>query len=135
MKLFYWSLGGLVGLGALVWAIASFPPQMDVLYLVTAEATAPNEWQKLCVKERLVGVGEKLLYHSGHQKPLSECESNDHRVAPFLAYLEDECPSGSCDQPAGTTEGRFMALMWEEQQKVEAIGGYQDFTFYPWDLW
>jgi len=36
MKLFYWSLGGLVGLGALVWAIASFwpEPRKDVVQVV-----------------------------------------------------------------------------------------------------
>jgi len=137
MKLFYWSIAGLCGLGALVWAIASGQIVYRAQYIVSVDVTAPNEWEKVCGSFRSFEVFIPL-YMQSKSLPMTECDRRDAMEATSLIEdLEAECPGGSCEQPAGPTDGRTMALLWEERQEFEATTGleYGNSTVFFWDVW
>lgn len=137
MKFFYWSIAGIVGMGALVWAIATEQFAYASDHMVSVEVTAPNEWKKVCGRFRAVKAFVPL-YIQSKTLPMAECDRRDAMEATSLIeYLEAECPGGSCEQPAGPTEGRMMAMLWEHRQQLEASTDleYGNFTVFFWDFW
>ena len=135
--LFLGSLLGLLGVGGVFWAIATEQFAYASDHMVSVEVTAPNEWKKVCGRFRAVKAFVPL-YMQSKTLPMAECDRRDAmEAASVIEYLEAECPGGSCEQPAGPTEGRMMAMLWEDRQEFEASTGFEhgNFTVFFWDFW
>jgi len=135
--LFLGSLLGIAGVMGLIWAIATEQFAYTSDHIISVEVTAPNEWETACGRFRAVKAFVPL-YMESKRLPMAECDRRDAMEATgLIEQLEAECPGGSCEQPAGPTEGRIMAMLWERRQDFEASTGLEfgNFSMFIWEAW
>jgi len=134
--LFLGSLLGIAGVMGLIWAIATEQFAYTSDHIISVEVTAPNEWEKVCGRFRAM-YAFIPLYMESKTVPMAECDRRGLQDTTLVRDLEAECPGGSCEQPAGPTEGRIMAMLWEDRQEFEASTGleYGNVSMFIWDAW
>ena len=119
MRLFYWSVGGLVGLGALIWAIAAINPKYHRQLSWYAVATSESSWQQYCGETRLilVGAGGYALWYDEEIKSNQACEDAQAKLSQPAQSLQAECPLNEGYTATNCNpETPILKAMWQVSQ-------------------